>query len=92
MVSGQVSSYVASYSNAITHSTLVASGDKTQPSTALTLKTTSATGDANQKTIKMTASSTGLAWTAFAVFALFFIGALSTCLGACWGMSCKRED
>ena len=35
---------------------------------------------------------THLAQGAFLLFALFFIGAISTCIGACCGMSCRRED
>lgn len=33
-----------------------------------------------------------LAWTAFLIFALFFIGAISTCIGASWGMSCCHKE
>ena len=33
-----------------------------------------------------------MAWSGWIVFALFFIGALSSCIGACWAMGCKRTD
>ncbi|CEK11831.1 DUF4199 domain-containing protein [Legionella hackeliae] len=32
-----------------------------------------------------------LAWSAWVVFILFFIGALASCIGACLGMGCKRN-
>lgn len=35
---------------------------------------------------------TDLAWSGWIVFILFFIGALSSCIGAIWGMHCKREE
>lgn len=39
--------------------------------------------------IKVTPSAlTGSSWV---IFLLFFIGALSSCAGACWGMSCKKS-
>lgn len=38
------------------------------------------------------ASPAHLAQGAFLLFSLFFIGAFSTCVGACYGMSCRRED
>ena len=93
VIGAQISSYITSYSNAISHSVLVTSQDKTHPSTTLTVKTTpSSTVNADKKTIKVTASPNSLAWGALSVFAIFFIGAFASCLGACWGMSCKRED
>lgn len=33
-----------------------------------------------------------MAWAGWILFALFFIGALSSCIGACYGMRCKREE
>ncbi|BCA94417.1 hypothetical protein TUM19329_07780 [Legionella antarctica] len=35
---------------------------------------------------------TELAWSGWVIFALFFVGALSSCIGACCGMQCKREE
>ena len=90
VVGAQVSAYVTSYSNTISHSVFVAVTDKTHSSPEVSLKT--AAEDGHQKIIEMTVSHSSLAWSAFSVFALFFIGALASCVGACWGMSCKRED
>lgn len=42
----------------------------------------------NLDTAPVTADN--LAWSAWIVFILFFIGALSSCIGACWGMCCSR--
>jgi hypothetical protein len=92
VIGAQISSYVTSYSNAISHSVFVTSQDKTNPSATLTDNTTPSAVNKAQKTIKVTASPNSLAWGAFSVFAIFFIGALASCVGACWGMSCKRED
>jgi hypothetical protein len=92
VIGAQISSYVTSYSNAISHSVLVSSQDKTHPSTTLTVKTTPSALSTGQKTIKLTTSPNGLAWGALSVFAIFFIGAFASCLGACWGMGCKRDD
>ena len=35
---------------------------------------------------------TELAWGGWILFALFFVGALSSCIGACCGLQCKREE
>ncbi|CEG58411.1 hypothetical protein [Legionella fallonii] len=44
----------------------------------------------SQQTLNM--SSKHLAWSGWILFILFFIGALSSCIGACYGMRCKREE
>ena len=33
-----------------------------------------------------------LAWSGWIIFVLFFIGGLSSCIGACCGMQCKRVE
>ncbi|MBA2651593.1 MAG: hypothetical protein H0U73_04915, partial [Tatlockia sp.] len=44
----------------------------------------------NQPVVKVAPETlTGSAWL---IFFLFFIGALSSCIGACYGMSCKRDE
>lgn len=45
-----------------------------------------------QKAMNVTAPTETMAWSVFCVFILFFVGALSSCFGSCWGMSCCRED
>lgn len=92
VIGAQISSYITSYSNAISHSVFVSSQDKTHSSATVTVKNTPSAENVDHKTIKVTASPNMLAWSAFSVFVIFFIGAFASCVGACWGMSCKRED
>lgn len=89
VVAAHVSSYVTTYANTISNSTIVVSST---PTTTATTVTTKANNEGTQKAAKVTATPNTLAWGAFSVFALFFIGAFSSCVGACWGMSCCRED
>ncbi|MBA2655794.1 MAG: hypothetical protein H0U70_02280 [Tatlockia sp.] len=45
---------------------------------------------ANQPVVKVDSDTlTGSSWL---IFLLFSLGALSSCVGACWAMSCKRRD
>ena len=92
IVASQMSNYITSYSNAISHSIFVVSNDKEPAATTLEIKSKADNSAEHQKSIKVTAASSTLAGLAFSVFALFFIGAIASCIGACWGMSCKRED
>lgn len=85
-----LSSYVSAYTTTISHSTLVVTG--TNKTGAVAVESTPSSENKNQQNIKVSASPSSLAGAAFIVFALFFIGAFFTCIGACWGMSCKRED
>ncbi|MBP6918008.1 MAG: hypothetical protein KBB94_03755 [Legionellaceae bacterium] len=91
-VSAYVSSYVTTYTNTISHSSLVVPGNNSHSAASLIIKSTHSMNDTNHQTIKATASANTLAWCAFSVFALFFIGAIASCIGACWGMSCTRQD
>lgn len=45
-----------------------------------------------KKVTQVTVAPETLAWSAGIMFFLFFLGALSCCIGACWGMICHRED
>ncbi len=45
---------------------------------------------ANKPAPKVT--TTDLAWYGWIVFILFFVGAISSCVGACWGMMCNRDE
>lgn len=92
VIGAQISAYITSYSDAISHSVFVTSDDIKHSSAELSVKTIPSEDNSDQKTIKVTATTNSLVWFGFSVFAIFFIGALSSCLGACWGMSCKRED
>ncbi|MBA2711465.1 MAG: hypothetical protein H0U57_12855 [Tatlockia sp.] len=50
----------------------------------------SGAGDTQAANVKAPAKT--MAWGLFSMFTLFFLGAVACCLGAHWGMSCKRED
>ena len=59
------------------------------------LKTTDSkkqTSDKKPVETKATVSTETLAGGAFFLFALFFIGAISTCFGAYCGMNCQRVE
>jgi len=66
VVAAQISSYVTSYSKAISHSVLVTSQNNTQSTSAtVTHKSESSSESNDQTTLKVTASSNSLAWSAF---------------------------
>ena len=92
IVATQVSAYVTSYANTISNSVFVVPNDQKGAAATITSDSTPALVDTNQNTTKVAVSPSDLAWGAFSVFALFFIGALASCGGACLGMSCKRDD
>lgn len=58
----------------------------------LSVQTSASQSSNGNQIITVQASPNALAWGAFIFFGLFFIGAFFCCIGACWGMSCKRED
>lgn len=45
-----------------------------------------------QQNVDVKAPAEALAWGTFSIFLLFFVGAVFSCIGAHWGMSCKRDD
>lgn len=83
---GPMQNYIVAYGNTLTHS--VVSSD---------VKTTSLTVNSNTVKIEKnnnetaTVSKNALAWAGWIIFILFFVGALSSCIGAICGMHCKRE-
>ena len=40
----------------------------------------------------MNANPKQLVWNSWILFIIFFLGAFSSCIGACYGMRCKKED
>ena len=96
-VATHVSNYASMYSRAATGSAPVVAtvNDNNAAPVSVTTKTDTAADTANsdnQKVAKVNVTSEGLAWGAFTLFGLFFIGALASCIGACWAMTCHRED
>lgn len=75
--------FISAYGNSLSHSTVVYSPgvDVTNASSI----------DNNSTSIKAQVSATELAWGGWIVFGLFFVGAISSCVGASYGIQCKRE-
>ncbi|KTD16541.1 hypothetical protein [Legionella jordanis] len=89
ILAGHVSNFVGGYTNAATNSVNVSSQNANTVTPQITAQNQNASGNTN---VNVNASPRSLAWAAFIIFILFFIGAVSTCFGAHWGMSCRRED
>ncbi|ASQ44660.1 hypothetical protein [Legionella clemsonensis] len=89
IMAGHMSNYVSTYTTHVSRAvttTVQANAPTGGQATNQTATTPAGTA------VPANVSPDSLAWGAFMIFALFFIGAISTCIGACWGMSCKRED
>lgn len=95
VLGAQMSSYLNSYSSTISKSVLVLSPvSKAENSSAepVVIKSVSVPHADAQKAVTVTAPASSLSCGAFCVFLLFFIGAVSACVGGCCGMNCKRDD
>ncbi|MCC5791258.1 MAG: hypothetical protein JJT82_01415 [Legionellaceae bacterium] len=88
-VAGSVSQYVASAAANLAPSLSVSTENVEE---VVAVDTTTAPGAASQETVNVTTSESTLAWSAFILFVLFFLGAFFSCLGACWGMGCRRQN
>ena len=89
VIAGPMMHYVSLYENSLTHTVTVES------STSNTTKENKITTIKQKKDTNLAVAKVGpteLAWTGWIVFALFFVGALSSCIGACCGMRCKRQE
>lgn len=49
-------------------------------------------GEKNNNSPGVSIQAKHLAWSGWVLFILFFIGAFSSCIGACCGMKCKKEE
>ncbi len=78
-----IGQYAATYSQSVIGSTVVIEN----MGSAATNKDNS-----EQKTTKTKLPSANMACSAYIIFGLFFLGAFSTCFGACCGMRCERDD
>ena len=86
VLTSHIGSYIDTYSTSVSRNTIVltqAPAVTNKPATENQQKITAVI----QKEI-----SSGIAIGAFVVFALFFLGAFSSCLGAHFGMSCKSKE
>jgi hypothetical protein len=83
--------FVSTYENTLTRATVVVGSN---------VDDTKVSNDNNTNAVKhhkvttdepVTVSANKLAWGGWTMFILFFIGAISSCVGASYGMKCKRE-
>ena len=89
VVTAHMSTYVTTYANTVSNSTVIVSTNQSNTPTTVTTKSNS---EGTQKAVKINTTPKTLAWGAFSIFALLFIGAFASCVGACWGMRCCRKD
>ncbi len=102
VIVANISDNFMTYANAVNNWTVITTQSTSNTANSDTVKTSAVknkgsatdtslpeTSNTNSKTISTTAST--LAWGSFGVFALFFIAALATCMGACWGMGCCKK-
>lgn len=84
--------FISAYGNSLSHSAVVygsgIDGSNASPkeTNSIHIKKDTVTSNADVQV-----GSKELAWGGWIVFALFFVGALSSCIGASYGMQCKRE-
>lgn len=87
VVAGYITHYASHYSETIMKTPIVVTHSNGAHTTTVNPKT-----DTQQATEPVVTSTQGLTAGAFVLFGLFFIGAISSCVGACWAMSCRRDD
>ncbi|MDI1351669.1 MAG: hypothetical protein PSV35_02705, partial [bacterium] len=92
VVTGFLSNYLTTYSNKVSNSVFVVPANKEHATEQVIVESTPSSMAKEQKTVKVTATPNSLFWGAFSVFILFFVGAFASCVGASWGMCCKRND
>lgn len=83
--------YVTAYSNFVSHPTIIKiTADQAAP----TVSTSNASTDSNQPevTVNVEKATNTMGMGAFIIFVLFFIGALASCFGGHFGMSCRCES
>jgi hypothetical protein len=90
-----VSQYVSVYTSSLAPSVVGgARGNTVNVQTTTVSDETTGKVKAVSKTIATTPAITPkeLAWGAWIIFIMFFIGAFFSCLGACWGIGCNSDD
>ena len=92
IMTGPMDKFISAYGNSLSHSTVIY-GSGIDGANASLNETNSihVKNDTVNSDAVVHVNSKELAWGGWIIFALFFIGALSTCIGACYGMRCKRE-
>ncbi|WP_019217437.1 hypothetical protein [Legionella tunisiensis] len=85
--------HAANYTSMTSHSVAVATNKPVNVSNKVISTSISPQHQhSRSKTMNVNAPTETLAWSVFCVFILFFVSAVSCCFGACWGMSCYRDD
>ena len=99
-IAGVLSDYVASSSKVTVNSSLMqadttsnaANTTDNSDNKAVTTKVKGKEGDSNNTMAQVTMPANTFVLSAFLIFLLFFVSAIACCIGACWGMGCRRED
>lgn len=91
---GLLSQSVATYTNSISRTVVAVPVTVNQISTPMgTTKISSAMKNGqNEAVVEVNLTPANMTSGAFIMFTLFFLGAIFTCVGARWGMRCKRDD
>ena len=89
VLTAHIGSYIDSYSTTVTRNSVVVSQVKAEPA-----KTSHISDEQKQKieTVTPKQATGGMAVGAFIVFALFFVGAFASCVGAHHGMGCRGKE
>lgn len=89
LVTAHVGNYVTAYTNKLTNAVVVASVAEGNTNDVDVVKPSQ---NSPEKAVKISTTPSTIAWSAFFVFLLFFVGAISSCIGACWAMTCKHVE
>ncbi|MCE0724456.1 MULTISPECIES: hypothetical protein [Legionella] len=91
---GLLSQYVVTYTNSVSRTVVAVPITVNQISTPVgTTKISSLTKNGQKEAVvEVNVTPTNLASGALIIFVLFLLGAIFTCVGAGWGMRCKKDD
>lgn len=91
---GLLSQYVVTYTNSVSRTVVAVPITVNQISTPVgTTKISSLTKNGQKEAIvEVNVTPTNLASGALIIFVLFLLGAIFTCVGASWGMYCKKDN
>ena len=91
VLAGHVNHYASDYANSIGGSTVIVSENEGTGVDTIAVETSSSSNK-KQNVTKVSTPEGTIATGAFVLFALFLIGAISSCVGASWSMTCNRDD
>lgn len=91
---GLLSQYVVTYTNSVSRTVVAMPITVNQISTPVgTTKISSLNKNGKQEAVvEVNVTPANLASGAFIIFSLFLLGAIFSCVGASWGMHCRRDD